>query len=88
MIGQNLGQNFFPEEIAILDCGLKISRHQIELDDDTRYLGFSGAFPTHFSPMYNELEHPKALLIQERPQQVDHEKEQVFRVNASAPPPK
>ena len=84
LIGQNLGQNFFPEEIATLDCGLKISRHQIELYDENRCLGFSGIFPTRFSPMYNEIEHPRALAIQERPQQADHEGEQVFQVNASA----
>ena len=88
LIGQNLGQNFFPQDIATLDCGLIISRHKIELYDEYRYLGFSRTFQTWFSPMYNEVEHPRALAIQERPQQAEHEERQVFRVNASVPPPK
>ena len=45
LIGQNVGQDFFPEEIATLNCGLKVSRHRIQLFDETRYLGFSGRFP-------------------------------------------
>ena len=83
LIGQNIGQNFFPQEIATLDCGLKISRHQIQLYDEDRYLGFNGIFPTRFSPMYNEIEHPRALAIQERPQQAEHAEEQVFRLLSS-----
>ena len=86
LIGQNVGQDFFPEEIATLNCGLKVSRHRIQLFDETRYLGFSGRFPVRFSPMYSVIEHPKALAIQNYPQQAEHEEEQVFRLGASAPP--
>ena len=85
LIGQSIGQDFFQEEIATLNCGLKISRHRIQLYDESRYLGFSGRFPARFSPMYSEIEHPRALAIQERPQQAEHEEEQVFRLDASAP---
>ena len=88
LIGQNIGQDFFPEEIATINCGLKISRHRIQLYDEDRYLEFSGTFPARFSPMYNKIEHPRALAIQERPQQAEHEERQVFRVNGSVPPPK
>ena len=88
LIGQNLGQDFFPDEIATLNCGLKISRHQMQLYDEDGRLAFSGTFPARFSPMYNEVEHPRALAIQERPQQADHEERQVFQVDASAPPPR
>ena len=65
LIGQNVGQDFFSEEIAKLNChcGLKVSRHRIQLFDESRYLGFSGRFPARFSPMYSEIEHPKALAI-------------------------
>ena len=44
LIGQNLGQDFFPQESATLDCGLTISRHQMQLYDKDRWLGFSGTF--------------------------------------------
>ena len=59
----------------------------MQLYDKDRYLGFSGTFAARFSPMYNEVEHPRALAIQERPQQADHEERQVFQEDASAPPP-
>ena len=85
LIGQNVGHDFFPEEIATLNCGLKVSRHRIQLFDETRYLGFSGRFPARFSPMYSVLEHPKALAIQNYPQQAEHEEDQVFHLGASAP---
>ena len=87
LIGQNVGQDFFPEEIATLNCELKVSRHRIQLFDESRYLGFSGRFPARFSPMYSEIEHPRAFAIQDRPQQAEHEEEQVFRLEASAQPP-
>ena len=88
LIGQNFGQDFFPEEIATLNCGLKVSRHRIQLVDETRYLGFSGRFPSGFSPMYSINEHPKVLAIQDHPQQAEHEEDQVFHRVASAPHPK
>ena len=62
--------------------------HQIELYDETRYLGFSGRFPAQFSPMYSINDHPKVLAIQEYPQQAEHEEEQVFRLDASEKPPR
>ena len=58
LIGQNVGQDFFPHEIATSTCGLRVSMHRIELYDETRYLGFSGRFPAHFSPMYTINDHP------------------------------
>ena len=87
LIGQNVGQDFFPQEIATLNCGLKVSKHRIQLYDETRYLGFSGRFPAQFSPMYNINEHLKVLAIQDCPQQAEHEEDQVFRLVASAPHP-
>ena len=88
LIGQNVGQDFFPHEIATFTCGLRVSMHRIQLHDETRYLGFSGRFPAHFSPMYSINDHPKVLAIQEYPQQAEHEEEQVFRLDASAKPPR
>ena len=88
LIGQNVGQDFFQQEIATFSCGLKVSKHRIQLYDETRYLGFSGRFPAQFSPMYSINEHPKVLAIQDYPQQVEHEEDQVFHLVASAPHPK
>ena len=68
LIGQNVGHDFFPEEIATLICGLKVSRHRIQLFDESRYLGFSGRFPARYSPMYSEIKHTRAFAIQDRPQ--------------------
>ena len=42
MIGQNVGQDFFPRKVATFTCGLKVSMHRIKLYDENRYLGFSG----------------------------------------------
>ena len=88
LIGQNVGQDFFPHEIATFTCGLKVSMHQIKLYDENRYLGFSGRFPAQFSTMYNINDHPKVLAIQEFPHQSEHEEEQVFQEAASAKPPR
>ena len=44
LIGQNVGQDYFPKEIAAFDCGLKVSKHRIQLYDEARNLGFSGRF--------------------------------------------
>ena len=79
LLGQNIGQDFYPKEIATFTCGLKISIHQIKL-----YLGFSGIFLAHFEPMYSVDDHPRALMIQESPQRFEHEEETVFREGASA----
>ena len=87
LIGQNVGHDFFPEETATLNYGVKVSRHRIQLFDESRYLGFSARFSARFFRMYSEIEHPRALAIQDRPQQAEHEEEQVFRLGASAPPP-
>ena len=37
LIGQNVGQDFFPHEIATFTCGLKVSMHQIRLHDEKWY---------------------------------------------------
>ena len=66
--GQNVGQEFFPREIATFTCGLKVLMHQIKLHNESRYLGFSGRFPAQFTTMYTVNDHPKALVIQEFPQ--------------------
>ena len=84
LLGQDIGQDFFPKEIATYTCGLKISEHRIKLFDMKRYLGFSGSFPAHFVTMYSLDDHPKTLLLQECPQQLKEEEESVFRKLASA----
>ena len=53
LIGQNVGGDFFPREVATFTCGLKISMHRIKLYDENRYLGFSGRFPAQFLTMQN-----------------------------------
>ena len=83
-LGQDIGGNFFPKEVATYTCGLKVSEHIIKLLDANRYLGFSGSFPTHFVSMYSLEDHPKTLLLQEHPQQLKEEEESVFRKPASA----
>ena len=84
LLGQNVGQDFFPKEIATFTCGLKVSIHQIKLYNEKRYLGFSGRFPAQFTTMYTTDDHPRALVIQEFPQRFEHEEETVFREGASA----
>ena len=71
LLGQDIGQDFFPKEIATYTCGLKISEHRIKLFDMNRYIGFSGSFPAHFVTMYSLDDHPKTLLLQECPQQLN-----------------
>ena len=88
LIGQNIGQDFFPHVKSTFTCGLRVAMHRIELYDETRYLGFSGRFPAQFSPMYSINDYPKVLAIQEYPQQAEHEEDQVFHLVASAPPPR
>ena len=61
LIGQNIGQDFFPQPIVELDCGLKISKMRIPLQDENRYLSFSGRLPTPFVPIYNKDERFRAL---------------------------
>ena len=58
LLGQNIGQDFYPKEIATYTCGLKISEHRIKLFDMKRYLGFSGSFPAHLVTMYS-LDEPR-----------------------------
>ena len=84
LLGQNIGQDFYPKEVATFTCGLKVSEHRIKLFDKKRYLGFSGSFPAHFVTMYSLEDHPKTLLLQECPQQLKEEEKSVFRVPASA----
>ena len=48
LLGQNIGQDFYPKEIATSTCGLEISIQLIKLFNEKRYLGFSGIFPAHF----------------------------------------
>ena len=84
LIGQNLGQDFFPKEIATFTCGLKVSMHQIKLHNENQYLGFRCQFPAQFTTMYTVNDHPRALMIQEFPQRYEHEEEAVFQEDASA----
>ena len=92
LISQNVGQDYFPTEVAILSKdntkSLKISRHQIELQDETKEFGISGSFPTTFPYMYSKKQHPKTLTIQENPQQAQHEVDQVFPLVASVEIPR
>ena len=84
LLGQNVGQDFFPKEIATFTCGLKILMHQIKLHNEKQYLGFSGRFPAQFTTMYTIDNHPRALIIQESPQRFENEEESVFQEGASA----
>ena len=59
LLGQDIGGDFFPREVATYTCGLKVSEHRIKLFDMKRYLGFSGSFPAHFVSMYLLDDHPK-----------------------------
>ena len=84
LLGLDIGRDFFPKEISTYKCGLQISEHRMKLFDKKRYLGFSGSFPAHFKAMYSPKSHPRALLVQERPEQVEEEEKSVFRKTASA----
>ena len=84
LLGQDIGGDFFPKEISTYKCGHKVSEHRIKLFDERRYLGFSGSFPAHFVSMYSLNDHPKALLLQECPQQLKEEEGSVFQKPASA----
>ena len=88
LIGQNVGQDFFPREIATFTCGLKVSIHQIKLHNENRFLVFSGRFPAQFTTMYTLNDHPRALVIQEFPRRYEHEEESVFQEDASAKLPR
>ena len=85
LLGLDIGRDFFPKEISTYKCGLQVSEYRIKLFDERRYLGFSGSFPAHFTSMYSPTSHPKALLMQECPQQqFEEEGRAVFRKPASA----
>ena len=84
LLGLDIGRDFFPKEISTYKCGLQISEYRIKLFDEKRYLGFSGSFPAHFTSMYSPENHPKALLMQECPQQLVEEERSVFHKPASA----
>ena len=84
LLGLDIGRDFFPKEISTYKCGLQISEYRMKLYDERRYLGFSGSFPAHFTSMYSPTNHPKALLMQECPQQLEEEEKSVFHKPASA----
>ena len=84
LLGQNIGQDFYPKEIATFTCGLKVSTHRIKLFNMERYWGFSGTFPAKFETMYSVDDHPRTLMLLESPQQFEHEEEAVFQEDASA----
>ena len=84
LLGLDIGRDFFPKEISTYKCGLQISEYRMKLYDERRYLGFSGSFPAHFTSMYSPTNHPKALLMQECPQQLEEEERSVFHKPASA----
>ena len=87
LLGLDIGRDFFPREISTYKCGLQISEYRMKLFDEKRYLGFSGSFPAHFTTMYSPTNHPRALLMQECPQQVEEEERSVFWKTASAQNP-
>ena len=84
LIGLDVGNDFFPKEISTFRSGLKVSEHRMKLSNPGRFLGFSGSFPAHFTSMYSPKSHPRALLMQECPQQLQEEEKSVFQVTASA----
>ena len=84
LLGLDIGRDFFPKEISTYGCGLQISEHRMKLFDNKRYLGFSGSFPAQFNTMYSPRTHPRVLLAQEHPEQLDEEEKSVFRITASA----
>ena len=84
LLGLDIGNDFFPREVSTYRSGLKVSEHRMKLFDTKRYLGFSGSFPAHFVSMYSPDDHPKALLLQECPQQLKEEEKSVFQKPASA----
>ena len=84
LLGLDIGRDFFPREISTYKCGLQVAEHRMKLFDNKRYLGFSGSFPAHFTSMYSANSHPKALLMQECPQQLEEEEKAVFHKPASA----
>ena len=84
LLGLDIGRDFFPKEISTYGCGLQISEHRMKLFDNKRYLGFSGSFPAQFNTMYSPRTHPRVLLAQENPEQLDEEEKSVFRITASA----
>ena len=84
LLGLDIGRDLFPKEISTYKCGLQVSEYRIKLFDERRYLGFSGSFPAHFTSMYSPTSHPKALLMQECPQQFEEEERAVFHKPASA----
>ena len=83
LVGLDVGNDFFPKEISTFRSGLKVSEHRMKLSDPNRFLGFSGSFPAHFTSMYSPRNHPRALLMQECPQQLQEEEKSVFRKTAS-----
>ena len=87
LLGLDIGRDFFPKEISTYSCGLQISEHRMKLFDKKRYLGFSGSFPARFKTMYPPRSHPRALLAQEHPDQVDEDEKSVFRITASVQNP-
>ena len=84
LLGLDIGRDFFPKEISTYKCGLQVSEYRIKLFDERRYLGFSGSFPAHFTSIYSPTSPPKALLMQECPQQLEEEERAVLHKPASA----
>ena len=84
LFGLDAGMDFFPKDIRTFHSGLKVSEHRMKLSEPERFLGLSGSFPRHFSSMYSPKNHPRALLMQECPQQLQEEEKSVFQIAASA----
>ena len=83
LLGLDAGMDFFPKDIRTFQSGLKVSEHRMKLSEPGRFLGLSGSFPRRFSSMYSPKNHPRALLMQECPQQLQEEEKSVFRITAS-----
>jgi len=82
-LGQNL-RDFFPVAIEKIHGGLTITKMHIELQEEERYLGFAGTFPSLFEP--RRFGHPRALIMQENQEQAEHEGNQVLHKGASVLP--
>ena len=78
LLGLDIGNDFFPREISTFRSGLKVLEHRMKISGSKRFLGFSGSFPAHFVSMYSQKDHPRALLMQECPQQLKEEEKSVF----------
>ena len=83
LLGQNL-RDFFPVTIMNIHGGLTITKMQVKLQEEEKFLGFAGTFPGFFET--RRFGHPRALAMQEDQEHDEHADNQVFRKAVSALP--